>query len=71
VVDDASTDRSATIVERLGDPRVRLIRHTKNRGECPARNTGVQAAAGSWIVFLDSKLRTVSSVFRVSWTNRR
>src|ERR1039458_5800762 len=54
VVDDASTDNSATVVEGLQDQRVRLIRHAKNRGVCPARNTGVQAAAGEWIVFLDS-----------------
>src|SRR5450432_320321 len=54
VVDDASTDQSATVVEDLQDKRVRLIRHAKNRGVCPARNTGVEAAAGKWIVFLDS-----------------
>jgi glycosyltransferase involved in cell wall biosynthesis len=54
VVDDASTDQSATVVEALQDKRVRLIRHAKNRGQCPARNTGVQVAAGDWIVFLDS-----------------
>ena len=54
VVDDASTDKSATVVEGLEDKRVRLIRHARNRGECPSRNTGVQAAAGKWTVFLDS-----------------
>lgn len=54
VVDDASTDRSATVVEGIQDKRVRLIRHATNRGQCPARNTGVQAAVGKWIVFLDS-----------------
>jgi glycosyltransferase involved in cell wall biosynthesis len=54
VVDDASTDQSAAVVEGLQDKRVRLIRQAQNRGVCPARNTGVQAAAGEWIVFLDS-----------------
>lgn len=54
VVDDGSTDRSATVVEALQDKRVRLIRHVSNRGQCPARNTGVGAAVGKWVPFLDS-----------------
>ncbi len=54
VVDDGSTDQTAAVVNSLQDPRVRLMRHASNRGGCPARNTGVQGAAGEWIVFLDS-----------------
>jgi glycosyltransferase involved in cell wall biosynthesis len=54
VVDDDSTDGTAVAVETRSDSRVRLVRHSANRGECPARNTGVRASAGKWIVFLDS-----------------
>jgi glycosyltransferase involved in cell wall biosynthesis len=54
VVDDGSKDRTAAFVESRSDPRVRLIRHPANRGVCPARNTGVRASTGRWIVFLDS-----------------
>jgi glycosyltransferase involved in cell wall biosynthesis len=36
------------------DSRVRLIRHGRNRGFCPARNTAAAAARGEWLVQLDS-----------------
>lgn len=51
-VDDGSTDGTAEVLEKFGD-RVRLIRQ-KNRGVSGARNTGVKAARGEWIAFLDS-----------------
>ena len=54
VVDDASTDRSADVVNALADPRITLVRHARNRGPCPARNTGVAHATGEWILLLDS-----------------
>ncbi|RFA28007.1 hypothetical protein CAI21_13915 [Alkalilimnicola ehrlichii] len=56
VVDDASEDSTAAIVEALQfvDPRVRLIRHTANRGAYPARNTGARAATGDFIAVHDS-----------------
>lgn len=54
VVDDGSTDRTVSFVQSRSNPTVRLIRHLANRGQCPARNTGVRASRGRWIVFLDS-----------------
>lgn len=54
VVDDGSTDRGDDIPESYGDPRIRLIRHATNRGAAAARNTGVQAARGRYVAFLDS-----------------
>ncbi len=54
VVDDASQDDSAAVVASYSDPRIKLVRHEQNRGECPARNTGVAASLGEWVVFLDS-----------------
>jgi len=54
VVDDGSTDQTAAVVEGYSDHRVRSIRHPRNRGVCPARNTAIRAAAGPWIVYLDS-----------------
>ena len=54
VVDDGSTDDCAGAVRACGDPRLKLIRHPVNRGAPAARNTGVRAAAGRLVAFLDS-----------------
>jgi glycosyltransferase involved in cell wall biosynthesis len=54
VVDDASTDGTADAVAALQDRRIKLLRHMQNRGAAAARNTGIEAAEGSWIAFLDS-----------------
>ncbi|MCM1355722.1 MAG: glycosyltransferase [Staphylococcus sp.] len=55
VVDDGSTDATAGIVGEFAatDPRVRLIREPQS-GVSIARNTGLKAAGGEWICFLDS-----------------
>ncbi len=53
VVDDASHDNTCQIIERLGDPRIRYIRHDTNKGGSAARNTGIRAARGAFIAFLD------------------
>lgn len=52
VVDDGSTDDSARIAESFGPP-VRVLRQA-NGGAAVARNTGVTAATGDWIAFLDA-----------------
>ncbi len=46
VVDDGSRDASAEIVEAYAarDPRIRLVRHSRNVGAPAARNTGWRAA---------------------------
>ena len=43
VVDDGSTDRTADLVEGLGDS-IRLLRQA-NRGPSAARNAGIRAAS--------------------------
>ena len=57
VVDDASSDASAVdagdVVRRLGDSRVRFLRHERNQGVCAARNTAIEAARGRWLIFHD------------------
>lgn len=56
VVDDASTDRSVAEAWRYvsTDDRFRLIRHKVNGGLSAARNTGLRAAAGRLVTFLDA-----------------
>jgi len=53
VVDDASTDGTKDFVTGLANPAVRYIRHDTNRGGSAARNTGIRAATGDYIAFLD------------------
>ncbi len=54
-VDDGSPDSSADIVEKYkeADGRIILISQ-KNQGLSGARNTGISAASGEYIMFLDS-----------------
>jgi glycosyltransferase involved in cell wall biosynthesis len=54
VVDDGSSDGTAAQAARCDDPRLRVLRHDTNRGAAAARNTGIRAAAGGVIAFLDS-----------------
>lgn len=56
LVDDASPDKSLRIMEAYAakDARFRIIRHEENRGLYAARLTGVQAAQGEYVAFLDS-----------------
>jgi glycosyltransferase involved in cell wall biosynthesis len=53
VVDDASPDNTREVVQAISDPRVRYVRHERNRGLPAVRNTGVRNAAGEFIAFLD------------------
>jgi glycosyltransferase involved in cell wall biosynthesis len=54
VVDDASTDNTAGLVEAIRDARVRYLPQGVNRGPAAARNTGIRAARHALIAFQDS-----------------
>jgi glycosyltransferase involved in cell wall biosynthesis len=54
IIDDCSPDASIAICETFDDPRIRIVRHTVNRGLAGARNTGVRHAKGELLAFLDS-----------------
>ncbi len=53
VVDDASPDNTREVVAQIGDPRIRYIRHDTNKGLPAGRNTGIRAANGDYVAFLD------------------
>ncbi len=55
LVDDGSPDRCPQMCEELAkeDERIRVI-HQENQGLSAARNTGIRAARGEWIMFVDS-----------------
>ena len=52
-VDDCSTDDSVAVLERLGDPRVRVIRSAANGGPVVARNRAFAEARGRYVAGLD------------------
>jgi len=53
VVDDASTDSTAQVVEAIRDPRLRYFRLAENRRAAHARNVAIRAARGSLLAFND------------------
>ena len=54
VVDDASDEDIRPTIDKLADPRIQSIRHATNKGASAARNTGIKAAKGQYVAFLDS-----------------
>ena len=55
-VDDGSSDDSAKIVAEYAnaDARIRLIKHNENKSLLMARKTGIFAAQGEYVMFVDS-----------------
>ncbi|MEZ4618581.1 MAG: glycosyltransferase family 2 protein [Caldilineaceae bacterium] len=53
VVDDCSPAGASEIMARFSDPRLRFIVQSENLGAVAARKTGVDAATGEIIAFLD------------------
>lgn len=54
VVDDGSMDETPHVLAEYDDDRLTYLRHDENRGGSAARNTGLDAATGEYVAFLDS-----------------
>lgn len=54
VVDDASIDDTKAVVDSYDNTRILYIQHQNNKGGGAARNTGISAASGAYVAFLDS-----------------
>ena len=66
IVNDATPDKSMEIVDEVlkdynGAIKFKVIHHEKNRGLSVARNSGVRAATGDYLFFLDSDDELYSS----------
>ena len=55
VIDDGSTDNTVNIIKRYQqiDSRIIFLKNTHKKGASGTRNTGIFAAKGEWIAFLD------------------
>lgn len=55
-VDDCSPDKSIDILQdyEKRDSRIKVLRHSKNKRQGGARNTGITIATGDYIGFIDS-----------------
>ncbi len=54
IIDDGSTDASASIVKSYQDERIRFIPNAKNEGIVYTMNKGIQEARGQFIARMDS-----------------
>ena len=57
IVNDGSKDDTLEVCRQFADPRLRVISHPTNLGVAAARNTGIDAARGEWIVFGEDDCR--------------
>lgn len=53
VVDDGSVDDTTAVLAAHDDPRLRVVALARNGGLPSARNAGVDAATGEWILFAE------------------
>jgi len=72
IVDDGSADMSGKIADELSDrdPRIIVI-HQKNSGVTNARITGIKAASGDWIGFVDGDDYIEADMYQVLIDNAK
>jgi glycosyltransferase involved in cell wall biosynthesis len=61
VVDDGSTDNTSGVIKSIEDKRIHLIQHKANINVAAGRNTGIRAAKGEYIAFLDDDDEWISN----------
>jgi glycosyltransferase involved in cell wall biosynthesis len=54
IVNDASTDGTKEILDKIDNPQIRVIHNEVNSERCVSRNIGIEHAKGEFICFLDS-----------------
>ena len=70
LVDDGSTDNSASICDEYASKNNRIkVLHKKNSGQASARNTGIEMAVGEFITFVDDDDWIESNMYEVLMNN--
>lgn len=64
VIDNGSTDATSDFIVQ-NYPQIKLIRNTENKGSSVARNQGIRATKGEFVVFLDSDACLAPDFLRV------
>ena len=56
LIDDASTDKTIEIVQKIQhtDNRIKIFKSEENKGPAYARNLGIKEASGTYLTFLDA-----------------
>lgn len=65
IIDDGSTDETDKILSDFSDPRIKVLRHSPNRGVAFARNRGLDIMTGEWFTLLDSDDEILSNALEV------
>src|SRR3712207_191032 len=69
VVNDASTDETAAILDRLArtDERIRVLHAVRNGGHGPAVRHALEQSRGEWMFQIDSDAQQVPAEFWKLW----
>jgi UDP-glucose:(glucosyl)LPS beta-1,3-glucosyltransferase len=77
LVNDSSTDKTADLARDVlekSNRTWRIIEHSKNKGVCGARNTGIDASMGDYLQFTDAddlmEISFISTLYRTSAKNK-
>jgi dolichol-phosphate mannosyltransferase len=72
MVDDASTDETPAILDRLAarDPRLKVIHAEQNGGHGPALRRAIDESSGDWIFQIDSDGQQRAAQFWKLWDRR-
>ena len=64
LINDGSTDNSLEICQSFEDERIKII-DEENKGVSFARNQGIEAATGKYIIFIDADDYVALNMFEV------
>lgn len=54
IIDDASTDKTKSIIDKYNDKRIKYLKNSENKGLAASLNIGIQVASGVYICRMDS-----------------